>query len=306
MKSGITLTHLADSVRPQDDLYRHVNGTWLADAVIPDDRAIDGAFHKLRDLSEVNIRDIIEAAAAAQAPAGSDQRKIGDLYRSFMDEAAIEALGWEPIKAELAMVNDVVDLASFARVLGALEHHGVGGLIGMWVTADYGDPTTAIAYLYQDGLGLPDESYYRDDQYTELREKYVAHIARSLAMVDYADAQAAAERIMAFETALASKHIDNVRRRDAVANYNKHTWAEFRTLLDGFDVDTWREAAQMPASAFETLVVREMDFFQGLTGVLQSADVHTLRDWLTWNIVKDASAYLSMWKPTSRLRRKSG
>ncbi|MEY5145014.1 MAG: hypothetical protein RL745_381, partial [Actinomycetota bacterium] len=293
MKSGITLTHLAESVRPQDDLYRHVNGAWLAESVIPDDRAIDGAFHKLRDLSEVNIRDIVEAAAAGNAPAGSDERKIGDLYRSFMDEDAIEALGWEPIRGELALVQEVVDLASFARVLGTLEHVGVGGLMGMWVTADYGDPTTAIAYLYQDGLGLPDESYYREEQYAQLREKYVAHIARSLAMVDHADADAAAARIMAFETALASKHTDNVRRRDAVANYNKHTWQEVRTLLDGFDVDTWRDAAKMPAYAFATLVVREMDFFKAMPQVVQATDIQTLRDWLTWNIVKDASAYLS-------------
>jgi len=293
MKSGINLTHLAQSVRPQDDLYRHVNGAWLADAVIPDDRAIDGAFHALRDLSEVNIRDIVEEAAASNAPVGTDAQRIGDLYRSFMNEDAIEALGFSPIAEDLALVDDVTDLESFARVLGELEYRGSSGLIGMWITADYGDPSTAIAYLHQDGLGLPDESYYREEQHAELRDQYVAHVARTLSLVGHADAQEAAERVMAFETALAAKHIDNVKRRDAVANYNKHGWDEFRTLLSGFDVDTWRTAARVPEAALATLVVREMDYFHGLSEVLAGADAQTLRDWLTWNIVRDASAYLS-------------
>ncbi|MBU6213289.1 MAG: peptidase M13 [Actinomycetales bacterium] len=293
MKSGIDLTHVAEDIRPQDDLYRHLSGRWIENAEIPADRAVDGAFYALRDNSEIAIRDIVEAAMASDAPAGSNERKIGDLYRSFMDTARIEELSWSPIADDLRAAAAVSDLPAFIAALGKAERGGVSGLFGAWVTTDKDDPDANIVYLTQGGLGLPDESYYREDTFAEIREKYLAHIARSLALVEHADAEGAAQRILQFETRLAAHHWDQVRNRDAVLTFNKRTWQEFSAMLAGVDVDSWRDSAGIPAHAVASLVVRQPDFFESLPGVLADTDVQALRDWLAWNIVQSASSYLS-------------
>jgi len=293
MKSGIDLTHVAEHIRPQDDLYRHLSGRWIENAEIPADRAVDGAFYALRDNSEVAIRDIVEAAMASDAPAGSNERKIGDLYRSFMDTDRIEALGFSPIADDLAAAAGVEDLASFIAALGKAERGGVSGLFGAWVTTDKDDPDSNIVYLSQGGLGLPDESYYREDTFAEIREKYTGHISRSLALVEHPQPQEAAARILDFETRLAAHHWDQVRNRDAVLTFNKRSWQEFSAMLEGVDADLWRDQAGIPAQALASVVVRQPDFFESLGALLSQTDVQTLRDWLAWNIVQSASSYLS-------------
>jgi len=293
MKSGIDLSHIAAHTRPQDDLYRHLNGGWIESAEIPADRAVDGAFYALRDNSEVAIREIVEAAMNADAPAGSNERKIGDLYRSFMDTDAIESLGWQPIADDLAAAAAVTDVQSFIKTLGQLEHSGISGLFGSWVTTDKDDPDANIVYLTQGGIGLPDESYYREESFAEIRDKYVAHIARSLTLVSHPDAEGAAARIMEFETAIAARQWDQVRNRDAVLTFNKRTWDEFQTMLADFDAQTWRDGAQIPARAVQDVVVRQPDFFESLGALVAKADLQTLRDWLAWNIVQSTSSYLS-------------
>ena len=293
MNSGIDLTHVSSTVRPQDDLYRHLNGAWIENTEIPADRAVDGAFYALRDNSEIAIREIVEAAAAGDAPAGSNERKIGDLYASFMDADQVEALGWSPIAADVQLAASVNDLASFTTVLGQLERAGVSGLFDSWVTTDKDNPQEYLAYFYQSGLGLPDESYYREETYAQIREQYIAHIERMLTLVDYADASGAARRIMDFETSLAAHHWDQVRDRDALLTFNKRSWAQFADMLGTLNADAWLAASGIRPEALSTLVVREPDFFAAIPEVLAQTPIEALRDWLTWNIVQSASPYLS-------------
>lgn len=293
MKSGIDLTHVAANVRPQDDLYRHLNGGWIDSTEIPADRAVDGAFYALRDNSEFAIREIVETAMAANAAMGSNERKIGDLYRSFMDTEQIEALGWQPIAQDLRAAAAVHDLESFVAAVGAVEHAGISGLFGSWVTTDKDDPDANIVYLTQGGIGLPDESYYRDDSFADIRTEYVKHIARMLSLVEHPDANAAADRIMDFETRLAANHWDQVRNRDALLTFNKRTWDEFRRMLGEFDANIWRASAHVPASAVQTVIVRQPDFFEAIGALLAATDIQTLRDWLAWNVVQASSSYLS-------------
>ena len=168
--SGIDSSYTDDAVRAQDDLYAHFNGKWLATHEIPADRSIDGSFIVLRDRAEENVRDLIVAAAASHTESGTDECKIGDLYASFMDTSHIEALGIGPISDELAAIDAVTTTADLARRLGRLQRHGVSGLIGFYVDTDAKDSSRYLVHLSQSGLGLPDESYYREDKYAAIRE----------------------------------------------------------------------------------------------------------------------------------------
>ena len=205
-KSGIFQENFKASVRPQDDMYRHVNGGWLDSAEIPSDRAADGAFYFLRDESETNVRTIIEELAAKGGSQGSNAQKIGDLYADFMDEENVEELGISPIAEYLAQAQNFSSLDEFTVLLGQLESRGLGGFLSGWVTADASDPTTNIAYIYQGGISLPDEAYYREETHAEVRTKLVSHIERMFGLAGISDGAGHARRIMDLETEIASYH----------------------------------------------------------------------------------------------------
>ncbi|NLG55825.1 MAG: peptidase M13, partial [Rhodococcus sp.] len=200
-KSGIDLSHVDGNTRPQDDLFEHVNGQWLTEYTIPADRAVDGAFRHLYDKAEEDVKNIIIESAESSPPEGTDAHRVGDIYASFMAADDVEAAGLTPIASELAEIADAADKVALAATLARLERTGVGGAVAMYVNTDAKDSSRYLAYFTQSGLGLPDESYYRDDEYAETREKYVAHLGRmfGLANLDYS-----ADTVMALETKLAA------------------------------------------------------------------------------------------------------
>ncbi|MFY9917549.1 MAG: peptidase M13, partial [Mycobacterium sp.] len=181
-RSGIDLSHVDQQARPQDDLFGHVNGRWLADYKIPADRATDGAFRSLHDRAEEQIRELIDQAADAAAEKGTDQQRIGDLYASFMDEATVERIGVRPLLDELATIDAADSADALAAVIGGLQHTGVGGGTGAYIDTDSKDSTRYLLHLSQSGLGLPDESYYRDEQHAEILAAYPRHIAAMFAL----------------------------------------------------------------------------------------------------------------------------
>src|SRR5262245_7702600 len=160
LKSGIDPSNFDPTVKPQDDLFRHVNGKWLAEAQIPSDRPAHGAFYELRDLSEIRVKAIIEEAAKNEGDA--DAKKISDLYASFMDEAKANELGMTPIQPELDAIQAIKDDEGVIRQIAGLQRSGVGGLFGAFVNPDAKKADQNTVYLNQGGLGLPDESYYRE------------------------------------------------------------------------------------------------------------------------------------------------
>ena len=292
-KSGIFTDNFQDSVRPQDDMYRHVNGGWLEKAEIPADRAADGAFYFLRDESEKNVRSIIEELAQSGGIQGSNAQKIGDLYADFMDEAQIEALGISPIAADLAKAQSINDLAQFTALLGQFEARGLGGFLNGWVTADASDPTTNIAYIYQGGLSLPDEAYYREDTHAEVRAKLLTHIEKMFELAGISDGAAHAQRIMDLETQIASFHWDTVRSRDAVLTFNKKSFAEISALAAPFNWHLWADNAGVPRSVLESIVIAQPDFIENMGKLFASFDVEKWRSWLTWHLLSSAAPYLS-------------
>ncbi len=293
MKSGIDLSHGYPDVRPQDDLFRHVNGKWIDTHEIPADRASDGAFHHLREESEKNIRTIIEEAAASKAAVGTEAQKVGDLYASFMDEAKIEALGVSPLAEDFKKIQGIKTQQDFARLLGELGRRGVSTPMSVFIEVDMKDSNSYIVYLEQSGLGLPDESYYKEDQYAEIREKYVAHIERMFNFANLPDGAGAAKRIFELESAIANFHYDVVKNREMDLTYHKMTRKQINTLLSNFDWDVWLAAGNVPASALEHVVVRQPEFNEGLNTLLTEEKVSVWKEWMLWHTLSGMAAHLS-------------
>jgi putative endopeptidase len=303
MRSGIDTDLFSPSIRPQDDLFRHVNGRWIAETEIPQDRSNYGTFYQLRDAAEIQLRQIVEDSAAAalagNAPEGSEARKVGDLYGSFMDEDTVNRLGTEPIAAQLAVVDAVTDRDGLVRALGTLERAGVGGLFGWYVNGDAKASDQYIVYLSQSGLSLPDESYYREDTFAEFRTAFVPHVERMLDLAGVGTAHGlpgaahAAERIMALETLLATSHWDRVSNRDADKTYTKLDRAGLQALIPQFDLAAWIDALGVPASAFDEVVVRQPSYLTGLGQALEDVPLEDWKIWLTWQVVHSAAPLLS-------------
>ena len=275
-------------MRIQDDLYRHVNGAWLKTAVIPADRSSDGAFITLRDLSEKRVRAIIESATGS-----AEATKISDLYTSFMAADAIEAKGYSPILKDLAMCDSIETLKDFISTMSWLEARGLGGVFGSFIYADQMDASTNILYLAQGGISLPDESYYRDDQYAEIRDAFLVHVEAMFALAGIKEGKDLANKILALETQIASHHFDAVKDRDATLTYNKMSRAEVIDLMPAFDFDLYLSAGEIPAVVLDSVIVQQPPFFAGLSTILSSFDRDSWVAWLKWNIISGSAPYLS-------------
>jgi putative endopeptidase len=321
LDSGIELDELNPEVRPQDDLYRHVNGKWLDRTEIPADKARWGSFHQLAEEAEKAVREIIlEAQDAPGEPSGDtavEQRKVGDLYASFMDDELIETLGVAPIADQLAAIDAIGSIDEFVSTVARLERAGVSGFFQLYVDNDPGNPERYLVLIEQGGISLPDESYYREDSFASVREAYLAHVQRLFELAadglpagdTFTAADVRAQRVFDLETSIAAAHWDNVRTRDSEATYNLYSWADASTLFTGTapgdsgdrDVaaaaagllDTWRAGLGAPDGAFDEVVVREPSFFEELAPLVVPSRLEAWKDWLSWKVIHGAAPYLS-------------
>jgi len=287
-KSGIDLSHIDPALRPQDDLFGHVNGRWLAEYQIPADRATDGAFRTLYDRAEEQIRDLINQAADSGAAAGTDEQRIGDLYASFMDEETVRERGLAPLLDELAAIDTPDTPEALAGVLGALQRTGVGGGAGFYIDTDSKNSSRYLLHLSQSGIGLPDESYFRDDQHAEILAAYPQHIAAMFALVYGGDADAHAQTaaaIVALETKIAAAHWDVVKRRDADLTYNLRTFAEVAAEAPGFDWTGWLDGLGVTGEQVAEVVVRQPDFLTAFAGMWAGESLEDWKNWLRWRVV---------------------
>ncbi len=281
-QSGIDRTALSTTIRPQDDFFQYVNGTWLAGHEIPADRAADGAFYALHDQAEKDVRIIIE-----EAPAESN---IGALYASFMDTDKVDSLGVAPLIEDLEQVDAATNHDELAAAIGRLQVTGVSGAVGFYVFADKNSPDDNVVYLEQSGLGLPDEAFYREDSHAATRAAYVEHIAR---MAVLTDAPVDANTVMAVETALAAAHWDNVKTREADLTYNPTTLATLADEAPGFPWALWAAQIGMPDAAQSSLIADEPSFLTGFAALWTATDLDHWKQWLWWRVVVSRAAYLT-------------
>ena len=287
--SGIDLHELDPSIRPQDDLFRHVHAKWMARTEIPSDKARHGSFYVLAEAAEKAVHDIIVEAQTAEP--GTEERKFGDLYASFMDHERIEELGASPLIPLLASAASVSDIETLLETLGRLERQGVSGFSQLFVDNDPGQPERYLVFLEQGGLGLPDESYYRDEKFADIREKYVALVTTMIGLAGLTDAAARATRVVELETLIAAAHWDKVKNRDSQATYNLMSWADVLALAPG--LEGWAAAIDAPAGVFDEVVVRQPSFVSGVADLLSDERIDSWRDWLSWQVIRSNAAYLS-------------
>ena len=314
--AGVLETAATDSsIRPQDDLFRFVNGGWLATAEIPADRPGSGAFTVLRDEAEAACRQIVEELADSFSAASPEEAsralatnrgRVGALYAAFMDDEHLEALGAGPLAGELAPVLAAASKEELARVLGGMTPIGFMGVVGADVEVDINDPERYTSWVGQSGLGLPDESYYREEAQAPLRRAYVAHVTRMLQLADLTDAfgtsaEDLAERVMAVETDLAKGHWDRVACRDVEKMNNPMSWREIVDSAPTLPWREWREGIRSAARSagieqttfLDEAIVTQPDYLPHAARIWQETDLEDLKAWAAWHIVHGRATLLS-------------
>jgi predicted metalloendopeptidase len=294
LESGLEPASFDKTVRPQDDLFRHVNGSWLASTEIPADKASYGAFDILFDKAQADLRAIVEeAATAANKTAGSDAQKIGDFYDSFMNEARAEELGLTPLKLELDAIDALKTKSDVARQFAHFFKLNLINPIVGYVDGDAQEPGKDILYVYQGGLGLPDRDYYlkNDDKLKEYREKYVGFVGNILGMAGDSAAAKSAREIFVLETRLARAHWTNVENRDAVKTYNKVAVADLEKQFPGFDWAAW--TTELGVNDVSALVVSQPSYLKALASTVNELPVDAWKPYLKASLLNGFAPYLN-------------
>ncbi|MEW6323135.1 MAG: M13-type metalloendopeptidase [Acidobacteriota bacterium] len=291
--SGLDPAAFDTAVRPADDLFRHVNGGWLARTAIPADKASYGVFDALADQALDNLRAIAEQAAAApdRAP-DSDAQKIGDFYTSFMDEARANAAGLGPLRAELAAIDRLSTRTDLARYFARMfKLNLINPLVG-YVEGDAQEPGRNILYVYQGGLGLPDRDYYlRDDPTLKgYRDQYVVFLRSLLEAGEVSRPAEAAAAIFALENRLARAHWTNVESRDVVKTYNKVPLAELPARFPGFDWAAW--TADLGIAQAPALIVSQPSYVAAFAALVAELPVDRWKPYLKASLLNGFAPYL--------------
>lgn len=289
--SGVDRQYFDESIRAQDDLYRHVNGGWLSSTEIPADRALVGTMVQLRDESEANVRALIEELAGSEHPEGSDETKIGAFYRSFMDAERVEQLGAAPLQPLLDEIGSAPDVASLVTTSARLGRGGTEGLFSYYAAPDAGNPDRVVLYMSQGGLGLPDESYYRDEKFAEVVTAYAAYLQDAFALLGSATAEQDAAEVVDLEKRIAGLHWDRVTLRNPQKTYNLRTEAEATEAFPHFSA--WAEATGVVPEARAELVVGNPDFLAGIGALLSEVPLESWKRWLTAHLLGSAAPFLS-------------
>jgi predicted metalloendopeptidase len=301
LQSGVDLQYVDGSIRPQDDLYRYLNGKWLDTFQLPADKGSYGSFTYVDDATQEQLRGIVDGLvqtqAQARAGAGTDEtevRKITDLYASFMDEARLETLGLKPLQAEFAAIDAIADRSGVPALIAHLNRIGAGAPFDFYVNQDARNSLQYAVVVHQSGLGMPDRDYYlKDDaKLKEARAKYLAHVAKMFAMAGDAEAEPHAAAVLDLETALARLQWTRVENRDPVKTYNKTTIADLPKLMPGYD---WRRYVRGTdiADKVDSVIISQPSYFSGLGKLMTATPLPVWRAYFKWRVLSAAAPYLS-------------
>ena len=291
--SGISLANMDDKVRPGDDFFSYVNGAWISRTEIPVDKGRYGAFDVLRDESQEAVKAIIEESAAGNFANGTDEQKVGDLYRSYLDIETRDALGMRPLIPELARIDAILNNNELAVYFASAIKRNMDVPLGFGQLADFKDPTRYSIGLFSGGLGLPDREYYlkEDEISVELRQKYVAHIEAIFNLAGLNNAASAAKKIMELETRLAEQNMPKEEARNWTKNYNAVSLNDLPSLMPNFNWEGYLSEAGL--EKIGKMIVFRTEYVKALDDILVNTDLETWKIYLKWRAVDSAATRLT-------------
>ena len=288
---GVDIKGMNRDVKPGDDFFEYVNGSWAKNTPIPADRSNFGVFHGLRDLSEARVRKLVEAYAPGNPATDGDAAKIAAIYRGFMDEAAIEKLGAAPIKSQLDAIRDIKDKRGMATLMGQANGQFGGSFFGMNVGDDQRDPDRYTLYMGQSGLGLGDRQMYLEDKFAPQRERYQQYVAQVLQLAGWDKPAEHAAAIMAMEKRIAEAHWTRAESRDRDKTYNPVEMTNLEAFAPGFPWADYFNAGGVAQSP--RVVMRQNTAIPKIAAVFNDTSLDTLKAWAAFQLVDEAAPLLS-------------
>jgi len=291
--SGIDITAMDTSVRPGDDFFSYVNGAWVAETEMPADKSRYDVFYVLHDESQEAVKAIIEESASGDFPKGSDEQKVGDMYKSLLDWDGRDARGIEPLQPELERIDAISSHEDLAAYFAGTMKRGLDAPLGFSQFEDFQDPTAYVLVILQDGLGLPDREYYLkdDEKSADIRSQYVEHIAKMYDIAGLPGGGDAAGVIMALETRLAEQQMTKEQRRNWTENYNKVAFDDLPELMPNFDWSAY--LSELGVQDVGELVVFVTDYMKALDGIVVDTDLETWKTYLTWSALNKTASRLT-------------
>ncbi len=293
LTSGVITENMDTSVDPGNDFYQYVNGAWLDKVEIPADKSSYGSFQILRDAAQDDVIEIIKASAEGEFAKGTNEQKVGDFYKSYMDTETRNKLGLSPLQEDLKKIENIDSYQALTEYFAYANKYNLGAPFVLGQYADFKSPDTYMIYAYQSGLGLPDREYYfnDDEKSIELRTAYQTHIANMLKLAKIEDSEQKAESIMALETEMARLHMKKEQTRDWAANYDKVPLDKLDTVMSEFDWELFMSELQL--SDLDGLVVMQNDYLGQLDSLITKTDLQTWQTYLKWHLLHANATRLS-------------
>lgn len=292
-KSGVLLSNMDKQVRPGNNFMNYVNGTWVRNTTIPADKPSYSVGAIINDKAQEDVKAIIEKAATGKFPVGSDEQKIGDLYGSYMNTAARDAIGIKPLAADFRKIEALKTHDQLAAYFAYASKIGNMVPFSVAVSEDFKNPANYMLLTWQGGLGLPEREYYfkNDEKSKEIRTKYVTHIEKMMGLAGISDGKVKAAEIMALETLLASKHMKKEETRNIAGLYNKYGVNQLSTLMPDFNWTALLSEAGVTKP--DSIVVAQVQYTKDLNEIIKSTPVSTWKNYLQWSLIHGSASALN-------------
>ncbi len=292
---GIEIANMDTSVVAGDDFYMYATGGWQEANPIPDENARYGTFDKLRENNQKQVQSLIEELGAEEHKQGTNAQKVGDLYKMGIDEAKLNADGYEPIKHILADIDAATSKKDIVKLVAHVNKFAASPFFGFYVGADNKNSSMNIAHLYQSGIGMGEREYYmeQDDKSKHLQQEYVNMMQVQFQNIGYTetDASKAASEAMKIETELAKNHFTKELRRQPEKNYHKVSVADLDKEVAPFEWNYYFE--QVGASGIDSLNVSQIEPIRAAINIIDTEPLSSLKSYLNWIVIRSAANYLS-------------